>query len=344
MGPNTASHGGGARASPWELPKEEEIFLKGSTRSWPDLSPLSPHPHDRLQFNGTQAWDSAPHKLAKTSALKNQLRAHGLNIGFELAATKKNALVPEFGDRHNLSKLSCGKACSVRKIRMTGYSWRGQVTRNKCERKCETPNEIGVDCSRARDGVDRHMCGRNANDWLDSRMERRTDAEEHESKPAQKRRIISREWGREVINLLAAAEISKACESHHFAQEVVHRGLVHPHMPIPACCATLRDRRKESAVANVVLEERGKTMCNIEGLASFPWDQEPLAVEIALMGFQIGLFQNYHGQTSRRVHHKDDVAYRHNRKGRVQVLAKEKAKHRLISLSSECPLDNTFKH
>ena len=188
------------------------------------------------------------------------------------------------------------------------------------------------------------MCGRNANDWLDSRMERRTDAEEHESKPAQKRRIISREWGREVIHLLAAAEISKACESHHFAEEVLHRGLVHPHMPIPACCATLRDRRKESAVANVVLEERGKTMCNIEGLASFPWDQEPLAVEIALMGFQIGLFQNYHGQTSRRVHHKDDVAYRHNRKGRVQVLAKEKAKHRLISLSSECPLDNTFKH
>ena len=196
MGPNTASHGGGARASTWELPEEEEIFLKRSTRSWPDLSPLSPHPHDRLQFNGTQAWDSAPHKLAKTSALKNQLRAHGLNIGFELAATKKNALVPEFGDRHNLSKLSCGKACSVRKIRMTGYSWRGQVTRNKCERKCETPNEIGVDCSRARDGVDRHMCGRNANDWLDSRMERRTDAEEHESKPAQKRRIISREWGK----------------------------------------------------------------------------------------------------------------------------------------------------
>ena len=96
VGPNAAPHGGGARASTWELPEEEEIFLKGSTRSWPDLSPLSPHPHDRLQFNGTQAWDSAPHKLAKTSALKNQLRAHGLNIGFELAATKKNALVPEF--------------------------------------------------------------------------------------------------------------------------------------------------------------------------------------------------------------------------------------------------------
>ena len=115
-------------------------------------------------------------------------------------------------------------------------------------------------------------------------------------------------------------------------------------MPIPACCATLRDRQKESAVAKTVLEERGQTMYNIEGLASFLWDQEPLAVEIILMGFQIGLFQNYYGQTSQRVYHRDNVAYRHNRKGRVQVLAKGIAKHRLIFLSSECPLDNIFKY
>ena len=318
-----------------------------TARFWPDLSPVSQHPHAELNIKGTHAWPGERYEYeVNANYLQKLLDRHGIQIGFDLAATARNAKSPAYNNiRSSFKQVRWSKLCA--NSTMLYLCW---------------PVESGkIQAKARREGV----CILLLTTKFEGELDQYTTALESvpgaNFSPIQPdhaailldyrkfklvgnhRCITSNFYGKTVYHRMTASEVSRAYRTEYWPEEVVYRGLLHPDMPVPACCARLRDFDREEQVWKQVVARRGPCVYNIQPLLRFLVNQEPLAVEVAILSFQTGVHQCYFGQSHRSVLCKDNKLYRANRAARISVLAKEIAADRFVLFGPRRPMPNIMK-
>lgn len=299
---------------------------------------------------GLSAWFGPKYEYAvRPESVEQLVNDLNLRIGWDLAASPKNARAEQYLGIKKSFKQVAWNELQTKQNEMLYLCWPADARKVQQKAKRErvrllllTPNFDGH--------IDQHskilgaVAGSQFNPPQPNHSAVFMDYRDACHQILPQRTIISDFYGQQVLHMMTASEVSTAYRDEYFAEELVHRGLVHPDFPIPQCCAKHRDLEAERKVWKRVALQRPKSVYNIPKLLHFLRGQEPLAVEIAILAFQQGVHQSYYGQSHVPILCKDNKEFRRNRQARVHVLAKEFKAKRFIVFGPERPMPNLMKY